>query len=81
MEHESSLRPDALIQFLAARQNGVVYRGQLLAAGLTHGKTQVQRKLLPGCLCHRDAEYSDRESTFTAASCSVTTCGPVTAFE
>jgi very-short-patch-repair endonuclease len=40
--------PDALIRALAAKQNGVVYREQLLAAGLT--PTQIRRRLRDGRL-------------------------------
>lgn len=48
MEHRSSAHPDAVIRALAAKQNGVVYREQLLAAGLTHA--QIRRRMADGRL-------------------------------
>lgn len=44
----STQSPDAVIRRLAARQNGVVYRGQLLHAGLS--PTQIRRRLGDGRL-------------------------------
>ena len=44
MEHESSARPDSIIRALAAKQNGVVYREQLLVAGLT--PAQIRRRMV-----------------------------------
>ena len=48
MEHKASARPDAVIRALAVKQNGVVYRAQLLAAGLTHA--QIRRRMADGRL-------------------------------